>query len=545
MPITIEVGYSRSRIIGVSPAEAARLVDEFTYTNKSVGYQISQAWKKLKWAQKRMAEDPESTRAKKQVEFFQKQIAELEKIHHVQLPVPDADGFILPTGLIRRVQEMMPVVLDDRRVVPKQKAGFPAHGKLPTLRPYQVEQRDACLTKHQGTIVSATATGKTVVIQEVLRRLGLKALLVVPSISILDQTIKRFEAYFGKGRIGQYGDGKKHIRDITIACAPSILKSSPSDWDAIDVLLFDECHHVACETIERICYEFVPNAYYRFGFTATNYRADGADLAIEGGVFPPIHEYTVQQGIAQGHLTPPTFVVVNIDQSSSEAMISDPLKQFQEHVIKNDFFNGVVLNQVQALFPKGKQIVLLVKEKEHGHALWRQLTERGVPVNFARTKESKDDREWFCAGHDGVYGDDGKELKAPCGDKCKNMAPWVDPTKLVEGFNKGHERVLIGTSVIGEGTDIIPVDVLFLLSGGASKGVVVQNIGRGLRLSPGKNRVLVFDYAVKVEQDGILKTELLSKHAAKRLEWFEEMGPVKKVEGRAFFTGATPSSLVE
>lgn len=532
MSATIEVGYSRSRVLLSSDSEAALLIKEFTYTNTSVGYQISQAYKKLRWAQKN-----DKT---KSAEYFQKQITELEKIHHVQLPVRDADGFILPTGLISRVQEMFPsgLTVVDRREQPKLKAGYPAHGKLPTLRPYQLEQKEACLTKHQGTIASATATGKTVVIQEVLRRLGLKALLVVPSISILDQTLKRFEVYFGKGRIGQYGDGKKHIRDITIACAPSILKSSPSDWEGVDVLIFDECHHVACETIERICYEFVPNAYYRFGFTATPYRADGADLAVEGGVFPPIHEYTVQQGIRQGYLTPPTFVVVDIDESSSEEMIADPLKQFQKHVIANDFYNGVVLNQVQALLKKNKQIVLLVKEKEHGHLLWRELRRRAIEVDFARTKESKDDRRDFCPTHD----DD----ESPClSGPCPRMAPWVDPTKLVEAFNAGKARCLIGTSVIGEGTDIIPVDVLFLLSGGASKGIVVQNVGRGLRLSPGKKSVLVFDYAVAVEQDGMLKTELLKKHAAKRLEWFEEMGPVKRVQGRAFFAGVSLAPLVD
>jgi superfamily II DNA or RNA helicase len=523
MSIMIEVGYSRSRISGASDREAALLIKEFTYTNTSVGYQTSQAYKKMRWAQKN-----DQT---KSAEYFQKQITELEKIHRVQLPVRDADVLILPTGLISKVQALIPEWSTlDRRVVPKAKAGFPAHGKLPTLRPYQLEQKDACLSKHQGTIASATATGKTVVIQEVLRRLGLKALLVVPSISILDQTLQRFEAYFGKGRVGQYGDGKKQIRDITIACAPSILKSLPSDWEGVDVLIFDECHHVACETIERICYEFVPNAYYRFGFTATPYRADGADLAIEGGVFPPIHEYTVQKGIRQGYLTPPTFVVVEIDQSSSEKMIKDPLKQFQEHVIRNEFYNGVVINQVTAIFSKGKQIMLLVKEKEHGHLLWRALTKRGVPVNFARTKESKEDRKDFCSTHDSD--------ESPClPGECPNMAPWVDPTRLVEAFNKGQERVLIGTSVIGEGTDIIPVDVLFLLCGGASKGVVVQNIGRGLRLSPGKKVVLVFDYAVAVEQNGSLKTELLSKHASRRAEWFEEIGPVRRVEGRSFFNG--------
>jgi superfamily II DNA or RNA helicase len=534
MTMLIRIGSSKSLLLDVSEVEKALLAKKLTYTNSSVGYQIYQNKKKLKWARSKGYSDKAA--------YFEAQIAELEKKHHVTLAKPVGAGLEMPTGLLARVRGLCPeaTVVDDR-IHPKKSAGFPAVSSLAKLRSYQLEQLDACLRTTQGTIVSATGTGKTVVIQELLRKLGRPALLVVPSVSIMDQTIKRFEAYFGRGRVGQYGDGKKQIRDITIACAPSILKSKPSDWDDRDILLFDECHHVACETIERICYEFVPKAFYRFGFTATNFRADGADLAIEGGVFPSIHEYSVQQGIADGYLATPIFVSVKIDQSSSDYSGDDFQKAYQAHVIRNSYLNTIVVNQVLAVLAKNKQVVLLVKEKEHGHLLWKLLKEKGVATNFARTKESKDERLDLCPwpkkpAPPKTEAEEIQQAEERMKLEAEGLAPWVDPTTLVLNFNAKKERCLIGTSVIGEGTDLIPVDALFLLSGGASKGIVVQNVGRGLRLCPDKHKVLVFDFAIDVQSGRDQLTEGLAKHAAKRAEWFEEIGQLKKIDGRAFFS---------
>jgi superfamily II DNA or RNA helicase len=498
----IEVGYSRSLLIEPSSDELEKLKSRLGYTDKSISYLIFQANRKLDWAIRNGFEN--------KINYFSQEIARLKKEERVCLVQRISDGrYSIPTGLLSRVQSLVPSsTLVDLRQIPSPSAGFPAMKSFPALRPYQVEQLNQCLTHRQGTVESATGTGKTVVIQEVIRKLGKKTLVVVPSISILDQTINRFQIYFGKGKVGQYGDGKKHISDITIACAPSILRSKPSDWDGIDVLIFDEDHHVACNTLERICYEFIPNAYYRFGFTATPYRADGADLAIEGATFPIVHTYSVQQGIADGYLARPVFANIQIDRSPSSMDTDDHVKMFQEHVIHNDYLNTIVVNQAVALLQKNKQLILLVKEKTHGHILWSLLRKKGFDAEFVRTKESPDERV---------------ELT----DEAGELAPWKDHTKVVEDFNRGITRCVIGTSIIGEGTDIIPVDALFLLCGGASKGIVLQNLGRGLRVTPSKKTVLVFDY--------VLDKGMLAKHAAKRTEWFGEIGQIKKIDGSAFF----------
>jgi len=478
----IRVGYSKSTVSGISPEEAAKVIKELTYTDKSVSYQIRQAQRAARRAYGGGAD------------YFAMRIAQLQAQQHVALASMDGDSLVFPTGLLDRVREKLQApMVEDIRVRPRQGPGFRMEQAPPEMRYYQTRQFERCLAAGQGTIESATGTGKTVVIMKLLQRLGLKSLLVVPNTSILKQTVRRFEMFFGPARVSQYGDGKKKIRDITIACAPSILNSTPKDWDDRQVLIFDECHHLPCATVSQICYDFVPNAFYRFGFTATPFRADGADLAIEAATFPVIDTYTVQEGIRDGFLATPRFMLYRITTSSTAAP-ANLIKSFQEHVIRNDYLNKLVVAQAKAVLKAGKQVLILVKEREHGHELQSRI-EGSV---FVRAKEK--------AQEEG--------------------APWVDPSEAVRDFNAGKIRCLIGTSVIGEGTDILPVDVLMLLAGGASKGLVMQNLGRGLRRVEGrKNEVLVIDYQIDVPQ-----AQHLKRHGDARKEWFEEIAPVAVVE---------------
>ena len=237
----IITGPSKSVIIGLSSEEVARVSKALTYTNQSVSYQVRQATKGLRSATLRGDS--------RQIAYFQRNLLWLHKKLHVNLASVVGEGVFVPTGLLERVRSLVTIdATEERRVVPKRTPGYLIQGQAPALRPYQQEQLDRCLLAGQGTIESATGSGKTLVIQKLIQRLGLKTLVVVPSISILDQTVRRFESYFGKNRVSQYGDGKKKIKDITIACAPSILRSAPEDWVGVDVFIWVESHHLPADT---------------------------------------------------------------------------------------------------------------------------------------------------------------------------------------------------------------------------------------------------------------------------------------------------------
>lgn len=90
-------------------------------------------------------------------------------------------------------------------------------------------------------------------------------------------------------------------------------------------------------------------------------------------------------------------------------------------------------------------------------------------------------------------------------------------------MNKGQIKGLVGTDgKIGEGSDTQAVDVLILANFVASKGPVIQAIGRGLRKQGSKTHCLILDYIP-------LGSTMLSRHANGRVEFYREITDQVKI----------------
>lgn len=499
----LRIGPSRSIIYQPPSQFSGELLKRFSYENSSIKYQLfrhkSNRFKIINRLLHTTALNEADARR-----IWDEELERLTRAASVSLLyVMDDGNIIFPTGLLNRVIKFFAesgfateeVIRRDNvvdlRKKPKETQGFPIQAKASDLRPYQKDAVTALVAAGQGTMVAGTGTGKTVVIQELIRRMGLKTVLIVPSISIMRQTVVRFQKYFGRGMIGQFGGGKKlkaKLSPITVVCAPSIAKTEAAMWDEVDVVIADECHHVPCNTIETIFYKVLPRAYYRYGFTATNFRNDGADMAIEAAVFPPVFQYSAEDGIRDGYLAKPKFLMYEVPFNSHKNYTGDlPVFAYKYHILKNDALSRKIIDQINAYVKDGKQVLVLVREKEHGNIIWK-----GVPgAVFARDSNGEKD----------------------------GGAPDVDAHDAVQDFNSGKTRCLIGTSMIGEGTDVVPVDVLFNLMGGRSKLEVMQNLGRGLRTTDTKTEVLIVDYIHSTNQ-------MLERHSLERHKIYKKLGPV-------------------
>ena len=132
---------------------------------------------------------------------------------------------------------------------------------------------------------------------------------------------------------------------------------------------------------------------------------------------------------------------------------------------------------------QGKKVLCLVAEVAHGEALSEEL---GIP--FAQGSDKKS-------------------------------------VEYVNQLNNDEIPGLIGTGgKIGEGTDTRKVDVLILANFVASKGPVVQAVGRGLRLYDGKTECLVIDYIPT-------GSKMLTRHALGRVKYYQEITSDVTVEG--------------
>jgi superfamily II DNA or RNA helicase len=138
-------------------------------------------------------------------------------------------------------------------------------------------------------------------------------------------------------------------------------------------------------------------------------------------------------------------------------------------------------SDARSMMAAGKAVLILVDEVAHGTELSKNL---GIP---------------FATGED------------------KNSQDYVDQ------LNAGKVPGLVGTSgKVGEGTDTKNVDVLILADFTASKGPVIQAVGRSLRKQGTKDKALILDYIPK-------DSTMLSRHAYNRISYYEEITDKVKV----------------
>lgn len=70
----------------------------------------------------------------------------------------------------------------------------------------------------------------------------------------------------------------------------------------------------------------------------------------------------------------------------------------------------------------------------------------------------------------------------------------TERTKIINDFKLGKINVLLNCGVFTEGTDIPNIDSIFLLRPTKSAPLLTQMVGRGLRNSPGKKKLIVVDF---------------------------------------------------
>jgi superfamily II DNA or RNA helicase len=225
-------------------------------------------------------------------------------------------------------------------------------------------------------------------------------------------------------------------------------------------------HNSAAETYQEVNEKLLNEAYFRIGLTATNFRNDGADLALEAVLSEVLYEYTVKQAFEDGFLVRPKFNIIPIS-FPSEGKYQDVYRQgIVENVQRNRVISELAIEH------KKDSVIILVQQIEHGELL-----------------------KGLIPGSEFINGQEKDTMRQ----------------KAMADFRKGKLKCLIGTSVIGEGVDLPIANVLIMAGGGKARSQIIQNIGRVLRLYPGKDGALIYDFT---DQDG----SFLQEHSMLRRE---------------------------
>lgn len=393
------------------------------------------------------------------------------EMHGCLASTDDAGNMIIPSGFSHILGD---IDAHDVRTDTGNKISLPWKKKPFDMRPYQSEAVSLMAEKHRGLICMATGAGKTLTAIHAIREIGKKTLIVCPGKSIAQQFYSQLCDAFGSDRIGYMGGGKKQLKDITVGIVGTIKNNIPMlTKHGLGLIIFDEVHHIAADTFFSVSADLGDTGKI-FGLTATAFRSDGKDVMITAGVGPIIINRDAVWCVKHGYLATPFFFIREV-YSGSKEYVGDKIKNYKSHILNNSKIKQRIQNDCSNFMNQGKSVLCLVNEVAHGAELAFNL---GIP--FA------------------------------CGDD-KNSLSYVDD------LNDGKIPGLIGTSAfISEGTDTKNIDVLILASFAASKGPVMQSIGRGLRKTATKDKVIILDYK-------IMDSKMLSRHSDIRAKIFREI----------------------
>lgn len=469
------VSNSFCKTVNFPPRERRIIKKALTYENQGIDQEIFSKIRLLKMAK--------AKNNMRMIYAMKKQLEDLNK----QKIVCWYKKKRFPTGHFSIVAAALPkkfkYTLRDKRKDPKNFNIFRWYNKPYEMRYYQQEMTDIGIEKTRGVFVGAVGVGKTLVAVNLIKELGVTTLFVTPSSALLEQAYRTFIDAFGKSLVGKISSQviktKKKlppIRVVTIQTLASLKKRDMlSDLlHDIDMFMVDEIHHAGAKSYTSLLRD-LDHVYYRFGFTGTFLRNDHKTLDMYGFLSDKLYEYLPKQATEEGYLTPVKFVVRRLPGKMS----MDYQREYKLNYCGTGGYLSGIIDRVEAL-PENEQILILVDRKEKaGKVIQEYLKKNGFDSIFI------------------------------CGDNKKEYI-----TDAISQFNDKKIRILIGSTVIGEGVDVHSAQHLILATGGKSIVKIVQAIGRCVRLHPGKSQSYVYDFLFE-------GTKYLERHLKQRIDIYQ------------------------
>ncbi|MEZ6031787.1 MAG: DEAD/DEAH box helicase family protein [Planctomycetaceae bacterium] len=342
-------------------------------------------------------------------------------------------------------------------------------------RPWQSEALAALLKIRaagygRALVAVATGMGKTWLAAFDARQVGVaigrrpRVLVIAHRAHILAQAEAAISLVldhaFCEGTTSWYIGGSSELDgDLVIASVQKL--SRPSGLDRLaeahfDFVVMDEVHHAHAPSYRRVLARL--HAGFILGLTATPERTDGVDVA---SIFDDNLAYhaSIGDGIAEESLVP--FHYVGIKDTVDFGQIPwrngrFAVEELEERVIRSERMDRLWLTMQK--HPADRTIVFCCSRR---HALFTRDWLRGKGVQAAAV---------FSGGFSDSY------------------------SESLEKLRRGNLQCLCVVDMFNEGLDIPAVDRVIMLRPTESKVIFLQQLGRGLRASEGKSRLLVIDF---------------------------------------------------
>ncbi|MBM4951800.1 DEAD/DEAH box helicase [Vibrio parahaemolyticus] len=354
-----------------------------------------------------------------------------------------------------------------------------------TLRPYQADSVKAVIhyfRKHStpAVIVLPTGAGKSLVIAELARLAKGRVLVLAHVKELVEQNHAKYEGYGLKGAIFSAGLGRKETdQQVVFASVQSVVRNLDSFKNQFSLLVIDECHRVpddknsSYQKVITHLRELNPGIKV-LGLTATPYRLGmgwiyqyhtrGQVRTEESRFFRDcIFELPIRYLLDENFLTPARMMdapVLSYDFSQLKPANTGRYKEAEM---------DMVIDKAKRATPQiVEQIIQYARER------------KGVMIFTATVRHAQEIRGLLPEGETAIV----------IGD-----TPTPERDAIIQAFKNREIKYLVNVSVLTTGFDAPHVDLIAILRPTESVSLYQQIVGRGLRLSEGKNECLVLDYA--------------------------------------------------
>ena len=339
------------------------------------------------------------------------------------------------------------------------------------LRPYQEEAKQAIFEQWDGSVnrtllVLPTGCGKTIVFAKVAEECvcqGNRVLILAHRGELLDQAADKIRRSTGLGCAVEKAESscigswfRIVVGSVQTMMREKRLGQFPDDY--FDTIIIDEAHHCISDSYQKVLRHF-PEAKI-LGVTATPDRGDMRDM---GEYFESIaYEYTLPKAIKEGYLSPIRALTLPLKMDLTGVGIS-----------AGDFKAG---DLGTALDPYLHQIA---------EEMQKYCADRKTVVFLPLVKTSQKFRDILC--------EQGFRAAEVNGERS-------DRAEILQAFDRGDYNVLCNSMLLTEGWDCPSVDCVVVLRPTKVRSLYSQMVGRGTRLFPGKDHLLLLDFLWHTER---------------------------------------------
>ena len=339
------------------------------------------------------------------------------------------------------------------------------------LRPYQQEAREAVERDWadrflRTLLVLPTGCGKTIVFSKIVEdmvRSGRRCLILAHRGELLDQAADKLLQ--ATGLRCSVEKAEETCLDswyrVTVGSIQSLMREKrlgqfPADY--FDVIVVDEAHHALSDGYQRVLTYFEEARV--LGVTATPDRGDMRNL---GQYFEHLaYEYTLPRAIKDGYLCPIKAVTIPLTLDLSHVGVQ-----------AGDFKNADIDT---ALDPYLHQIAQEMRT-------YCENRKTVVFLPLVRTSQK------FC-----------RLLNAQGFRAAEVNGNSQDRGSILKDFDEGKYNVLCNSMLLTEGWDCPSVDCVVVLRPTKVRSLYSQMVGRGTRLFPGKEDLLLLDFLWHTER---------------------------------------------